>query len=257
MDWQHLVLYVFAGLGSGFMNAIVGGGSSVTLPALLSTGVDPHTAVATNRLAMVVMTGTGSVKYAQERKVNVRLAIPLSLLAAVGGLAGALILLQVEKRVIEPFLGAMMLVLVLLLFLRKDLGRHTQEFPMTKARWVIAVPLALVLGGYVGFLGLGAATMTTFTLVFGLRKGFLRAMGTAQWLVFSASLAASATFLIRNFGNVKGLIDFMIFLALAPAMLVGAWGGVKFAVKVGDVWVKRIFSAAVTLMALWLIVRSS
>src|ERR1700735_1303214 len=92
-EWQHAWL-VIASFLAGALNAMAGGGSFFSFPALLGVGVLPIQANATNTVALWPGQFTSIAAYWQDLKANLRLVFPVCSAALIGGLAGALILLR-------------------------------------------------------------------------------------------------------------------------------------------------------------------
>src|ERR1700686_4935062 len=91
--WQHAWL-VFASFLAGALNAMAGGGSFLSFPALLGVGVLPIQANATNTVALWPGQFTSIAAYWHDLKVNLRLALPVCSAALLGSLVGCVVLLQ-------------------------------------------------------------------------------------------------------------------------------------------------------------------
>ena len=88
MVWEILVLLFFAGLVAGFIDAIAGGGGLITVPALLWAGLDPRTALGTNKMQSACGTAMAVRRYATAGLIDwreVRLTISVTFLAAAAG----------------------------------------------------------------------------------------------------------------------------------------------------------------------------
>ena len=104
--WQHAWL-VIASFIAGALNAMAGGGSFVSFPALLGVGVLPIQANATNTVALWPGQFTSIAAYWQDLKANLRLVVPVCSAALLGGLTGAIVLLrtgQVTFMALVPWL---------------------------------------------------------------------------------------------------------------------------------------------------------
>jgi uncharacterized protein len=92
-QWQHIWL-IAASFLAGALNAMAGGGSFLSFPALLGVGVLPIQANATNTVALWPGQFTSIAAYWQDLKANVRLVIPVCSAALLGGVVGAIVLLH-------------------------------------------------------------------------------------------------------------------------------------------------------------------
>ena len=105
-QWQHAWLVIASFLAGG-LNAMAGGGSFVSFPALLGVGVPPIQANATNTVALWPGQFTSIAAYWQDLKANLRLVVPVCSAALLGGLTGAIVLLrtgQVTFMALVPWL---------------------------------------------------------------------------------------------------------------------------------------------------------
>src|SRR6202789_2712408 len=94
--WQHAWL-VIASFLAGALNAMAGGGSFLSFPALLGVGVPPIQANATNTVALWPGQFTSIAAYWRDLKANLQLVIPVCSAALVGGLTGAIGLLRTRQ----------------------------------------------------------------------------------------------------------------------------------------------------------------
>src|SRR5580698_4667473 len=92
-QWQHAWL-VIASFLAGALNAMAGGGSFLSFPALLGMGVPPIQANATNTVALWPGQLTSIAAYFEDLKHNLRLVLPLGTAALIGGSAGGVVLLH-------------------------------------------------------------------------------------------------------------------------------------------------------------------
>lgn len=113
--WEALAVFV-AGIGAGTINTIVGSGTLITFPVLLLTGLPPVTATVSNALGLIPGSISGAIGYREELKGQRGRILRLGAVAAIGGLAGAILLLMLPARAFEtivPVLVALALILVI------------------------------------------------------------------------------------------------------------------------------------------------
>src|SRR5277367_7173971 len=91
--WSHAWLLI-ASMLAGALNAMAGGGSFLSFPALLGTGILPIPANATNTVALWPGQFASIAAYWRDLKANVRLVLPVCSAALLGGLSGAIVLLH-------------------------------------------------------------------------------------------------------------------------------------------------------------------
>lgn len=219
---SELALLVLAAFAAGALNTLAGGGTFLTLPALLAAGYPPIVANATSGFAVAPGYASGTAGYARElRQVSpAKLAVwAISVLA--GGLCGAL-LLRVTPN--DVFLGLVPVLMALATALFAFGGRLSQ----TLARWRLASPplqavglfAVAVYGGYFNG-GVGIALMALFALwgITGIHQAnALKMFASLVLAVISVSVFA-----------LSGLIVWQAGLAMAAAALAGGYAGVPLA----------------------------
>ena len=85
-----ILLLVVAGFAAGWIDAVVGGGGLVQLPALLLVpGISPVQALATNKLAGIMGTSVSAITYYRRVGPDLRTALPMALAALAGAVGGA------------------------------------------------------------------------------------------------------------------------------------------------------------------------
>jgi len=120
LSFSHAILLFFAGALAGAMNAVAGGGSFVAFPTLLSTGVPPIPANATNTLSLWVGTTVSGGAYRRHLNLPPRVLLPLVIMGLLGGLAGALLLIKTPAHTFLRLIPWLMLAATLLF----TYGRH-------------------------------------------------------------------------------------------------------------------------------------
>ncbi|MFI7246511.1 sulfite exporter TauE/SafE family protein [Streptomyces qinglanensis] len=114
--WEAVAVCA-AGIGAGGINTVVGSGTLLTFPVLLAVGLPPVTANVSNSLGLVPGSISGAIGYRRELRGQGRRVLRLGLVALLGGLAGAILLLTLPSSAFDtivPVLIALALVLVVL-----------------------------------------------------------------------------------------------------------------------------------------------
>jgi uncharacterized membrane protein YfcA len=233
------VLLCLAALAAGGLDAIVGGGGLIQLPALLL--VLPHQPVVallgTNKLASVVGTGSAARAYARHAPPDRGVAVPMVVAAFAGAAGGAVVASHVPSSALRPLVLGALVVVLLAVVRRPDLGAvHTSR---DRPR-VIACAGGFAIGAYDGAIGPGTGTFLVFLLVAGVGLTFLAASATAKLVNTATNLAALLWF------AAAGHVYWELGLLMAASNLVGSQIGVRVAVARGSVWVRRVFLFVVT-----------
>lgn len=237
-----LVLLGLAGLAAGFVDAVVGGGGLIQLPALL-LGL-PHAApvqvLATNKLASICGTSVSSATYYRRVRPDPRTFLPLMAFAFTGSIAGALVASQIPRDAFEPIvLVALVLVGGWVLF-RPTLGEATALRFSGHRHTVAAMGTGLVVGFYDGALGPGTGSFFVITLVGLLGYSFLEASAKARLANWATNLAALCVFVPQ------GAVLWKIGLVMGLCNLVGGYVGARTAVARGTAFVRVFFIVVVS-----------
>jgi uncharacterized membrane protein YfcA len=244
-----IALVAGAALAAGAVNAIAGGGSLLTFPALVAAGLPTVTASVTNTVAL--LPGYLGATWAQRRELEgqgKRLGV-LVPLAAIGGFGGGLLLLHTSEslfRAVVPFLILFAAVLLSLQdVVRKRLLSRTRRETLSWA--LVPVALAAAYGGYFGA-GVGVIMLGFLGVV--LDDNIIRLNALKQALSLSCNVAAAVFFLF------SGRIDWPIIGVMAGGALVGGvlggmlvsriparvlrWVIVTFAVGLAAIYLARL-----------------
>lgn len=247
MELITLVILFVGGLFSGVINTIAGGGSLISVPLLIASGLPAHLAIGTNRFAMVFNSGVGAIDYHRRVRYRVKLALLLTVFASVGSFLGANVVLQIDENVLEYIIGVLMLIMGGVIVYKKRLGLDERKINLTKRNYILVGVLSFLLGVYGGFFGAGVSTMFTFVFISLFGMSFIRSAGITRFIVTVLSVIAALVFLI----NMK--IEFLFGIVLAVSFIVGAKIGVKLALKAGNVWVRRVFIFLVVISSIKLL----
>jgi uncharacterized membrane protein YfcA len=225
MDLTHAVLLLAAGLAAGLMNAIAGGGSLITFPALLGVGLAPVPANVSNSVA--VCPGYFASVYGSRRDLRGQERRTLALLptAVAGAIAGCVLLLITPEAafdIVVPFLvlGATA-VLAFQDQLRKVVG-HPARISAGRQRLMLhsMVAIGSVYGGY-----FGAALGVMFVAGLALVLDETLARVTAVKNLLSATVGLTTVVVFALFGPV----NWATVAVLAPATIVGGYVGARLA----------------------------
>src|SRR5271154_2261669 len=124
--WPHAWLLI-ASLLAGALNAMAGGGSFLSFPALLGTGILPIQANATNTVALWPGQFASIAAYWQDLKHNRRLLVPLGIAALLGGLAGGIVLLRTGQATFLHLVPWLLLVASLLFAASNPISKWLQQ----------------------------------------------------------------------------------------------------------------------------------
>ena len=228
-------------LAAGWVDAVVGGGGLIQLPALVLglPGAAPVHILATNKLGSICGTSVSSVTYYRRVRPDLRTAVPMALVAFLGALGGRAGRLAPAQGRVQPHPAG-----------RARRGRrlhaaaaragvaHRRCASRDTTTRVAAMGHGLVVGFYDGALGPGTGSFLVFALVGLMGYAFLQASAKAKIANFATNLAALIIFAPRA-GDLAGRP------AHGGGNLVGGYLGARTAVSRGTGFVRVIFVVVV------------
>ncbi len=255
--WAAYSILFLAGLASGAVNVVAGGGSFLTLPVLIFAGLPATVANGTNRVAILLQNVGAVWGFHRHRVLDWRWALWSAVPAAAGALLGTWAALTVPDEAFKRILALLMVAITLWTLL--DPTRHRRQTlgttvpgsgpepagrsPGARRR---AVALALgffAVGVYGGFIqaGVGFLVLTVTTLA-GLDLVRGNAVKVLNILVFTG--LSLAIFVL------EAKVHWPSGLVLAAGSVLGGLIGVRLTVVKGHRWVQGVVTATVILFAL-------
>ena len=237
-----LALLGLAALTAGFVDAVVGGGGLVQLPALLLglPGATPVEVLATNKLASICGTSVSSATYYRRIRPDPRTFLPLMALAFVGSAAGAAVAFLIPKDAFDPIVLVALVVVGAYVLFKPDLGGETELRFSGHRHTAFAMLTGLGVGFYDGALGPGTGSFFVFILVGLLGYSFLEASAKARLANWATNLAALCVFVPQ------GVVLWKVGLLMGVCNLAGGYLGARTAVARGAGFVRVFFIVVVS-----------
>lgn len=238
---SDLAVLALASLFAGFVDAIVGGGGLILVPALFSVfpAAAPATLFGTNKGAAVWGTAWASVQYSRRVELRWQALAPAAAAALAGGFAGAWAVTLVSAQGLRQALPFILFFVLVYTIARKDLGRLHAPRLNGRAEASVAGAIGLLIGFYDGFFGPGTGSFFVFLFVRLLGYDFLHASASAKLLNTATNLAALALFAWT------GHVWWQIALVMAVANVAGSLAGTALALRHGAGFVRGVFIAVV------------
>ncbi|TNM37329.1 sulfite exporter TauE/SafE family protein [Nocardioides albidus] len=237
-----VALLALAALTAGFVDAVVGGGGLIQLPALLVglPGASPVQILATNKIASVCGTSASSLTYYRRLAPDPRTFLPLMALALAGAFSGALLASQVPREAFEPIVLVALILVGGYVLVRPELGERTALRFAGHRHLAAAMAVGFVIGCYDGVLGPGTGSFFVFALVGLMGYDFLQASAKAKLANFATNVGALLLFVP------SGAVLWDIGLLMGACNLVGGYLGARTAVARGSRFVRLFFIAVVS-----------
>lgn len=235
----HLLILIVIFFLTSILSVATGSTSLITVPAMISLGVEAHVAVETNMMALTLMSVGGSLPFIRRRVIH-RSHLPISVsLTVVGSGLGAILLLETPVQALQFVVAVFMIAVAVFTLLKRNVGLSTTETSVSRWTEIVGYAVTFLLAVYGGFFSGGYVTMLTaaFVVLFGMT--FLQSMATTKIINVFSSAVATGIFLWR------GVVDIRLGLVLGVAMFFGALFGGRVVLRLDSLWLRRIFVAAV------------
>lgn len=247
-----------AALLGGVLNAIAGGGTLLTFPALVAAGLSPLTANATSTVALLPGALSSMIGYRRELAGARRWALSITLPSLTGGLFGAWLLLHTPGATFDRvvpwlILGATGLFISqrpLLAYARRHEVAHVDDTTLTsRGPTPILLGWQALIGVYGGYFGAGVGILMLAALGFMGFTNLHRMNGLKNWGGFCMNLVAAITF------AVSGIVDWPVALVMAVAAITGGYLGSKGAQRVPQGYVRAAVAVVGLSSGVWMLVR--
>jgi uncharacterized membrane protein YfcA len=241
MTTYEAILLFLAGALGGAINAVAGGGSFVTFPALLFARVGPLVANATSTIALWLGTTASGGAYRNKLKSSRRVILPLLATSIVGGLIGAFLLIKTPPQTFLRVIPWLMLAATLLFIFGKYLTSRISAgigHDASSAAIAGASFFQLIVGIYGGYFG-GGMGIVNLAMLASLGMTDIHAMNALKVVLGSTTNGvATATFVL------SGLIAWRQAIAMTLGALGGGYATAHFAQKLPQLWIRRFVIAA-------------
>jgi uncharacterized protein len=228
------LFYVFLiGIVASFFGTIVGGGTLLSIPFLIMVGLPPQVAIATERFGGIGQTIASFLKFFKSKKIVWKYVFGLTVISIAGSIIGSNILINIDPLILRNIVGSTILVLLPLIFLKRDLGiEHTV---VSKRKIIIGSIIYFLVQIFAAFYGGGTGILIAYNLMFCFGLTILES--TATKIIPWFFLSISSLIIFAN----KGIINYKMGAVMMVGMAIGASFGAHVALKKGNLWLKRLF----------------
>ncbi len=237
MEWTDLLLLV-GGAVAGVINAMAGGGSTLTVPLLVLAGVPGVAANGSNRVG-ILTSNISSLLSFRNQGVSVDLARLLPILgpALAGALVGAYGVSEVTDETFERVFGLLMIPIVLLTIFKPRVRTDRPDWPLAAT-----IGVFFLIGIYAGAIQAGVGLVLLAALS---RGGFDLVTANVVKVIFTiaATVIALPVFIIQ------GQVRWGPAIVLAVGLSIGGWIGARFAVKGGERWIRIVMVVAALVLS--------
>lgn len=237
-----ICLLLVTGLISGFINTLAGGGSMLTLPALMMLGMPADVANATNRVGVLMQSLTGAKGFNDQQRLDRGAIMPVLVPTVVGALVGSMAASYLPVWLLKPVLLGSMVTMALVMVFRPETvvpPEGTEPYKlMDRPQAIVGLFLA---GVYGGFIQAGVGFILIAALAGGLRYDLV---GTNALKVVCTAVFSAVALLVFA---LRGQVWWIPGAVLAVGSIAGAMLSVRFAIKVEQNTLKWILFVMVAL----------
>lgn len=233
-----LVLLVGAAFLAGWVDAVVGGGGLIQLPALLTAlpaEAPTGSVLGTNKLASAAGTAVSSLTYVRRILPVTATVVPLVVCALAGSALGAGLAVHVPRPWLSPIVLVALLGVGAYTLLRPAMGLEHAPRHDGRAHVLRAGAIGGVIGVYDGMLGPGTGSFFIIAMVAVLGYGFLEASVHAKLANLTTNIGALAVF------GLQGEVWWILGAVMAVANVLGGYLGARLALRLGSRFVRIVF----------------
>lgn len=244
--YQMTSLFAVAG-AAGWVDAVVGGGGLLLIPALLLTlpHIPPASALGTNKLAAISGTTTAAITYARRTKIDRGVALIAGGMAVAFAGLGAACASSVPTQYFRPAIMVLLVAVALVVTLRPRFGTVQGDATPSGRRRLVALGLAGgVIGFYDGVFGPGTGTFLILTFAGVLGSAFVQSSAMAKIVNVGTNLGALIVFALGHH------VLWGLGLGMAACNIVGGRVGAIMTLRRGSGFVRVVLVVAVTAMVL-------
>jgi len=245
LDLNLWIALCSVGFIAGIIDAIAGGGGMLTIPTLLASGLPPHIALGTNKLAASFGSLTASFTFYKKKLFDPKYWTASLITTAIGAVIGTIAVSFITTDILNKILPVVIIITAVYTLLAKNIVSNEMELP-EKSTSVITKQTCqgLVLGFYDGVAGPGTGAFWTASSSALYKINILLSCGLARSTNFISNFFSLLTFVYLGYVNVLLGISMGLFIML------GAWIGSHFAIKFGSKFIKPVFITLVIFISI-------
>ena len=221
MSWLEVLAILLAGVGAGTINTVVGSGTLITFPTRLAFGVPPVTANVSNTVGLVPGSVSGAIGYRAELAGQRGRLLRLGSASALGGTAGAVLLLVLPSEAFDTIVPALIALGVLLVVTGPAISRRVVARALRRGDTVAehgswwVWPAVAAAGVYGGYFGAAQGVLLMAVLGIGIADSLQRHNATKNVLAGLVNAVAALLFIL------VADVDWLVAALIAAGSIVG------------------------------------
>lgn len=245
-DYSILTIFslIILSFTAGFVDAVIGGGGLIQLPAMLINFPKTPLPVifGTNKIASLAGTSMAAFQYSRRIQFNYPILFTIAAFAGTASFAGAQVVSHINVNALKPVILAILIVIAVYTFIKKDLGKIKAKHITLRQQLIRGSLMGLVVGFYDGFFGPGTGSFFVLGFVMLLGFEFVEASAYSKLINCMTNIGALLVFISKG----KYLLDIAILMALCN--IAGNLIGARLALRKGNDFVRIFFLIIVMLM---------
>lgn len=237
------VLFV-VGMLSGIINVMAGGGSSLTLPALIFLGVDPTVANGTNRIAILMQNVSAYASFHNDKLIEFKSSLKLALFTLPGVVIGGFTAVKIGDELFEKILGIILILIIFTFFFKPTSYNSGRD---SRYKNAILYPSLVFIGFYGGFIQVGTGFLVMAVLYHLYNLTLVKVNVHKVFIILFYTVPVLAIFIY------SGNIDWFLGIVLAIGNALGGFVGARLTVKGGEKYIRYALVVAVLIIALKLL----
>ncbi len=236
-EFYWYIIFFAASLFGGFVDSIAGGGGIITVPVLMSSGMPPHIALATNKLQGSFGSFTASLNYIHKGLVDPKELISGILFTFLGASLGGISILSLEAGFLNKIIPLMLIGIFLYTLFSPKMGEVDSASKLKPL--VFYFIFGLLLGFYDGFFGPGTGSFWTIAFIALMGLNLKSATAKTKVMNFTSNIASLIIFIIG------GQVLWTVGILMAVGQIAGAYLGSNLVVKKEIKFIKIFFLVVV------------
>ncbi|MGG4609079.1 TSUP family transporter [Providencia sp. Me31A] len=251
MDWLTTVapevyaVLFFVALFAGFIDSIAGGGGLLTIPALLSVGITPVEALATNKLQALGGSFSSTLYFVRRKTIDLREQIFPFIMTMIGSMLGAIVIQLIDTAFLKQLLPALVICVGLYFLLTPSIGAQDRQQRISMPFFGVAI--GMTLGFYDGVFGPGTGSFLALGYVLLLGYNLAKATAHAKLLNFASNFGSLVFFIIG------GHVLWVLGLVMLIGQMAGARLGARLVLTKGQKLIRPMIVVISLLMSIKLL----
>jgi uncharacterized membrane protein YfcA len=242
------IILLAAATAAGIANALAGGGTFLTFPALVFAGIDPIMANATS--SVITLPGGIASALVYRRPVTGKLFWILVLISVAGGVAGSQLLLRTPSERFSKLVPFLMIGAALVFTFSNQIQRSAGTRASGRVHSGLLYIGTLAISIYGGYFGAGMGVLMIVLFLIAAHLGVQESAGLRMWCATGVNTLAVATFIL------KGIIVWRVAIPMLICTLIGGYWGAHAVRRLTPETARRTVLVFAWTMSLWLLVRS-